>query len=107
MRPTMFVRTMLIAMIVLCGVGALDSAWGDEWDLVVVFAAVALLAAVLLARTSVSRVLVPIRSDLVRWMAARAAVTGDRTENLADRAVAAYRDGLTGQEHHGRELVEE
>jgi hypothetical protein len=103
----MFVRTVFVAMIVLCCVGALDAARGDEWDLVVIFGAVALLAVVLLARTSVSRVLVPIRSDLVRWMAARAAVTGDRTENLADRAVAAYRDGLTGEEHRGRELIEE
>lgn len=107
MRPTMFVRTMLVAVIVLCGVGAIDAARGDEWDLVVIFGAVAVMTAVLLARTSVSRILVPIRADLVRWMAARAAVTGDRTENLADRAVAAYRDGLTGEEHRGRELVEE
>jgi hypothetical protein len=31
-------------------------------------------------------------------MSARAAVEGDRTERVADRAVAAYRDGLAGQE---------
>jgi hypothetical protein len=103
LRPTILVRTMLAAMLVLCGVGALEAGRGDEWDLVVLFGGVAVLTVVLLIRTAGSRQLVPVRADLVRWMASRAAVAGERTEDLADRAVAAYRDGLTGEDPHGHE----
>jgi hypothetical protein len=88
----------LAVMAAAASVGAVSAGLEDEWDLVVIFVALAVLAATLLARTSTRRPLVPIRADLVRWMSARAAVEGDRTERVADRAVAAYRDGLAGQE---------
>lgn len=95
MRPTLFTRASIGVLMIVAFVGAVDAAAGDEWDLTVIFTVVILGLGVLLARTSVARPLVPIRGDLVRWLSARAAVHGERVEVVADRAVAAYRDGLT------------
>lgn len=97
-KPTMVTRMTLAVMISIAAVGVLAAGLEDDWDLAVVFVVLGVLAVVLLARTSTRRPLVPIRADLVRWMSARAAVDGDRTERLADRAIAAYRDGLAGRE---------
>lgn len=96
--PTQLTRLTLAVMVAAAAVGAGAAGLEGDWDLAVIFVALAVLAAVLLARTSTRRPLVPIRGDLVRWMSARAALDGDRTERLADRAIAAYRDGLSGQE---------
>lgn len=96
--PTQLTRMTLAVMVAAAAVGAGAAGLEGDWDLAVIFVALGVLAAVLLARTSTRRPLVPIRADLVRWMSARAALDGDRTERLADRAIAAYRDGLTGQE---------
>jgi hypothetical protein len=95
----MFDRAMLAATLVLCAVGVAGAVDEGESDLAAVFGAVAAIGAVLLIRTFVGRVPVALRADLVRWMAARAVVAGERTEDVADRAVAAYRDGLTGEDH--------
>jgi hypothetical protein len=104
--PTMFVRTMFAVTLVLCAVGVVGAVGSADPDLAVLFGAIALITVVLLVRTLAGRVLVPVRADLVRWMAGRAGVAGERTEDLADRAVAAYRDGLTGEDH-GRDTTEE
>jgi len=96
MRPTMFTRSTITVLIVLAVVGAVDAAAGGEWDLTVIFGALVAGLAFLLARTALSRPLVPIRGDLVRWLASRADVLGERPGDVADRAVSAYRDGLTG-----------
>jgi hypothetical protein len=95
MGPTVFTRTTLMVLIVIAIVGAVDAGGSDEWDLVVIFGALLIGLVFLLARTALSRPLVPIRGDLVRWLAARANVNGERVGHVADRAVAAYRDGLT------------
>lgn len=94
----MFTRMTFLVMIAVAAVGAAAAVLDDDWDLAVIFAMLAVLAGALLAGTAVRRPLVPIRADLVRWLTARAAVTGDRLEHLADRAIAAYRDGLAGRE---------
>lgn len=98
MTPTFATRMTFAVMIAVATVGAVAAGLDDHWGLAVIFAVLAVLAAVLLVRTSVRRPLVPIRADLVRWLNARAAVNGDRMEQQADRAIAAYRDGLAGQE---------
>lgn len=98
MRPTILVRTTLAVVLVLCGVGALEAALGDEWDLVALFGAAAVPTTVLLVGTWGARQHVLVRSDLAQWIRSRAAVTGERPGDLADRAVAAYRDGLTGED---------
>jgi hypothetical protein len=92
----MFTRSTITVLIVLALVGGVDAAGDDQWDLTVIFGGLIAGLAFLLARTSLSRPLVPIRGDLVRWLASRADVHGERPGDVADRAVAAYRDGLTG-----------
>jgi hypothetical protein len=76
-------------------VGGLDAGRSGAWDLVAIFAALVVGLVALLARTSLQRPLVPLRADLVRWMGQRAAISGEPTGAVADRAVAAYRAGLT------------
>lgn len=94
MRPTVFTRVLIAVLILVSLVGAIDAGGDDQLDLVVIFAVVIAGLLVLLLRTTVVRPLVPIRVDLVRWLTSRAVVHGERAEDLADRAVAAYRDGL-------------
>jgi hypothetical protein len=103
MTPTSATRALLVVMIAVAGVGALDAGRAGSWDQVVIFTALLVGLAALLVRTSLRRPLVPIRADLVRWMGRRAAVSGEGVGAVADRAVAAYRSGLTGEEcdHRG------
>jgi hypothetical protein len=103
----MFVRMAFAVMIAVTVVGVVAAGLGGDWDLAVIFMVLGVVAMALLARTSGRRPLVPIRADLVRWMNARAAVTGDRTEQLADRAIAAYRDGIAGQEDASRADIDD
>lgn len=98
MTPTVSTRLTIAVMIAVAAVGVVAAALDDDWDLAAVFVVLAALAVGLLARTAARRPLVPIRADLVRWMNDRAAVSGDRMERLADRAIAAYRDGLGGED---------
>jgi hypothetical protein len=104
MAPTAAVRTLVAVLMGIGVVGGLDAARSGAWDLVAIFGAIVVGLAVLLARTSRHRPLVPMRADLVRWMARRAAVGGETTSAVADRAVAAYRAGLTDGDEvaHGR-----
>ena len=83
MGPTVFTRTTLMVLIVIAIVGAVDAGGSDEWDLVVIFGALLIGLVFLLARTALSRPLVPIRGDLVRWLAARANVNGERVGHVA------------------------
>ncbi len=94
MTQPLITRLMLVTMIVIAVIGAVDAMVGESWDLAVVLGALVVLAVVLLIRTFGRRPVVAVRADLVRWMAGRAATTGERTEDVADRAIAAYRAGL-------------
>lgn len=98
MRPTMFTRSLIGVLILVCLVGAVDASGDDQWDLTVIFGVVIAGLGLLLFRTVAGRPLVPIRADLVRWLATRAAIHGESPGYVADRAVAAYRDGLVGSQ---------
>jgi len=91
-------RALHLTVVVVALIGVLDASIGANWDLVVVFAIVAVLAAYGAARSTSRRPTVPIRSDLVAWMGARATSGGERVEDVADRAVALYRAGITGDD---------
>jgi hypothetical protein len=93
-RPTVVTWVTLIAMAAVAAIGAIDAAVGGSWDQVALFGLLLATTVTLLARTTVRRPLLPVRADLFRWLARRAAVTGERTEHLADRAISAYRAGL-------------
>ena len=98
MAPTAAIRTMLAVMVAVAAVGGLDSARARSWDLVAIFGALIVGLLWLLLRTSVRRPLVPMRADLVRWISRRAAVSGETPSAVVDRALAAYRSGLTGED---------
>ena len=84
MRPTLFTRLLLATMVAAALIGGIDAGRGGQWDLLTLFAVLSVLSLYLLLRTSSLRPLVPIRGDLVRWMTARASVSAERTEMLAD-----------------------
>ena len=59
------------------------------------FRMMAALMVVLLFRTLSGRPAVPLRRDLVAWLDERAVSAGEPLERVADRAVSAYRAGLS------------
>lgn len=95
MTATIATRTVLAAMAIAAAVGAADAAVGGQWDAFALFAAIGVGAVVLMVRTWVGRPLVAVRADLVRWMATEAATADEPTGQVADRAIAAWRAGLT------------
>lgn len=95
MSPTVSTRMVLILVLVTCLTGVIDSAIGERWDAVALFTFAVALVTLLLIRYQGRRQALPLRSDLVAWLRQRAASTGEEPEVLADRAVAAYRAGLT------------
>lgn len=94
MAPDFFNRSVVGAMLLLAAVGVVDGVIDDDLDGAAVFAMVAFLGVVLLARMSWGRPGIPVRADLARWMQERA-IEGDETiGQIADRALGAYRADL-------------
>lgn len=96
MIPTVTNRGALLVTVAVALVGIVDAAIGHSYDLLAVFTIVAVLQFMLIIRMSSRRPDVPIRADLVRWFRDRAALEGENTEAMIDRALAAYRDDLVG-----------
>jgi hypothetical protein len=94
MRSAPWARVALVASAIVAGAGTVDSVRHDQWDAVVLFAMLLVISLALLGGTYLGRPAVPIRADLARWLGATAASGGERTGDLADRAIAAYRSGL-------------
>lgn len=69
---------------------------GDSDTTLVTTAVLALLLALGVALLRTRRAVL-LRPDLAAWLARQAAATGEPVERLADRCVAAYRAGLTGE----------
>jgi hypothetical protein len=78
-------------------VGIVDTAIDRQWDVLAVLCVIGFLQLILLTQLHAHRPPVPIRADLVKWLRARAGMTDEDPGHLADRAVAAYRAGLTGE----------
>lgn len=95
MSPTLFNRTVVALMSAVSVVGLIDAAAGRVWDHVALHAAVLLGTVILLAVTALRRRLIPVRADLHRWLAQYAADGAEDTDSVLDRALSAYRDGLT------------
>ncbi len=76
-------------------VGIVDGIVSGDADVVALFALALLGWAVIFVRISWHRPTVPIRADLVRWLEERAIDGGESIDAVADRAIAAYRRGLT------------
>jgi hypothetical protein len=98
----MLVPLVLVAVSALAtAVALVDVLQDGNGDLVVLLTVVLVLlvaagTAVLRARSAV-----PLRPDLSTWLRRQAAATGEPVGRLADRCVAAYRAGLTGESSAG------
>ena len=96
MTPTLRNRVVLLLVLVVAGVGLIESAANRTWDLAVVFALTMALQIVILVSVQWRRQSVALRRDLVEWLEDRAASSGEPVEAVADRCVAAYRASLVG-----------
>jgi Flp pilus assembly protein TadB len=95
-------RVLLLAIVVIAGIGVIDAGVTSEPDLVALFIAVAVISLVLLARSLSSRRNLSVRSDLAAWIQLRADLTGEAPGHVADRAIAHYRLAL-GEPHNEAE----
>ena len=89
------------ASVLTIAVALVDVLQDGNTDLVILLTITLLLllaagAAVLRARSAV-----PLRPDLATWLRRQAASTGEPVGRMADRCVAAYRAGLTGEPSAG------
>lgn len=98
MAATGQIRALLMAAAALCLVGAVDSVLDAAWDHAALFAATMILIAAAVALRRPDRKTLTLRADLATWLQTRSELTGEPVEVLADRAVAAHRAGLTGQD---------
>ncbi len=96
MPSTVQIRIIAWLILVIAALGTADALAGGDADLAAVLGLLLALGVVLVARTSGRRRPVAVRSDLVRWMEGRAAVGGERIDDVADRAIGAYRAGIVG-----------
>lgn len=95
LTPNLSNKVILFLASIVAIVGVID-AWVDaDWDLGALFGLILVLLVVLWARLSYGRPAVPLRADLVGWLDERAVSAGESIEGVADRAVSAYRAGLT------------
>ena len=85
-------RNSLVAALALLitSVGLIEAAAGDNWDQLVLLAAVAGLLLALLAGQRAGRQPVDLRADLSTWLHEHAAATGEPARQLLDGCVAAY-----------------
>jgi len=98
MVPNMSNKLILAAASVVAVVGVVDGTISNDWDLVIILAMILGLQLLLWGHISWGRPAVPLRADLVAWLRDRAVTGGESLERVADRAVGAYRVGLTGHE---------
>lgn len=87
-------RLVLLLAVVCAAVGITDAAVSREWDLLVIFVAVAGLLTVLWFRQRLHRVAVTLRPDLAHWLERRAESSGEPFDDVLDRAVASFKHGI-------------
>ncbi|NNE72236.1 MAG: hypothetical protein HKN26_01070 [Acidimicrobiales bacterium] len=87
-------RVVLMISLLICGVGIVDALIGREWDLLVIFIMTALAQFLLLMRFIATRVPVTIRADLAQWVEDHSEHSGEPVEQIIDRSLAWYRQGL-------------
>ncbi|MFG2447364.1 hypothetical protein ACGFQG_31245 [Nocardia fluminea] len=90
-------RWMMVVVGGIAAIGLVDAATGGNGDLAVVFGAIVVLSIAASLRLPGRRRSIRIRGDLVGWLSTRAAESDEPVGRVVDRAVAAYRCGLTGE----------
>jgi NAD/NADP transhydrogenase beta subunit len=84
-------RALLVLATVVSLVGLVDAVVSRTWDFAVVFALALALQLLLLLRVQTGRVPVTVRRDLAGWASEQAVATGETTEEVVDRCLAAVR----------------
>lgn len=92
-------RVLLTVSLIITGVGVLDAAIGSEWDLLIIFALSAALQLAIWLRQGASRRTTTIRPDLAQWLERRSESTGEPYEDVVDRALATFKQGLYADDH--------
>jgi hypothetical protein len=96
MVPVQRTTVLLVVALVVTAVGLFDVVRDGNSDLTIVLTGLALLQAAALLAVLLGSREVRLRPDLTAWLHRQAAATGEPVDRLADRCVAAYRAGLTG-----------
>jgi hypothetical protein len=91
-------RSAVLVLVALLGtaVGFVDAARTGDSDLGALLAVVVLVQVAALLDTR-GRSRINLRPDLATWLRQQSTATGEPVERLADRCVASYRAGLTGE----------
>ena len=92
MSPTGGAKLLVVVAGVVAIVGAIDAAISGEWDLFVLFMIIVGVVIALGLRLQARRPAVPIRRDLVHWLADRASAAGEPMSVVTDRAIATFQD---------------
>ena len=90
----LFDRALMVVGVVVAAVGLVDGVRSHEPDLALLCGVMAVLFVTLFVRLVWGPQVVPVRADLARWLAHRAALEGEPVEQLANRSLAAYRSAL-------------
>lgn len=106
MVPTQRNKVILALTLVVTAAGVVEGVAGRVWDLAAMFGLLFVLQLVMLLAFQTGRPAVPLRRDLVCWLADRAAATGEPLERLADRCIAAYRAGMTSEPERERSVTQ-
>jgi hypothetical protein len=105
MSPTGIVKLLVAANVVVLTIGSIDAGISGNWDLFVLFLVSLGISLALLLRVESRRPAVPIRRDLVAWLADRAAVSGESLPTVTDRAIATFaeRYGVVSDREEARQ----
>ena len=87
-------RILLAIVVVVALFGAVDALIIGEPDLLLLFVVILVMTLILLVRAIQARRAIRLRPDLGRWLRNRGRMTGESAHDLADRAVANYRQQL-------------
>jgi hypothetical protein len=92
-------RIAILQVVALVGVAValVDAVRDADTDLAILLGAVVLVQLAALVAGARGRSAVALRPDLAGWLRRQASGTGEPVDRLADRCVAAYRAGLTGE----------
>lgn len=88
---------LLVIALIVTVVGLVDVVRDGDSDLTLLFVGLLVLQAAALLTALLGHRGVRLRPDLTAWLARQATATGEPVERLADRSIAAYRAGLTGE----------
>jgi len=92
MSPSGTAKMLVTASVLILVIGSIDAGISGDWDLFTLFVIGLGFNLALLLRLESRRPAIPIRRDLVAWLADRASVSGESLTTVTDRAIATFAD---------------